>query len=64
MKVISKAVLVGVMVLLTAIAVWADVHCFNHSWANCWSIGEVKVLPDGGIATKYQCACGDYMWVR
>jgi hypothetical protein len=60
----KKLVLLVIIILYAMIAVAEEVHCFYHSYATCYFTGETSVLPDGGLAKKYHCTCGDDMWVR
>jgi len=53
-----------IIAVLWAVTSFASVTCFYHSYASCYNTGETEVLPDGGMAYRYHCTCGDDVWVR
>jgi hypothetical protein len=58
-------VIVAVAVLTwTPLAFAATVKCPDHAWAYCHETGATKMAGDGGILHKYDCTCGDSLWVR
>jgi len=61
--------LIAVVGLLLALAVpnlalAAIVNCPEHSYASCYSSGEIRTAADGGLLYLYRCTCGDTWWVR
>jgi hypothetical protein len=62
--VLTSAVLM-ILLSLSAVALFAEtVKCIHHDWANCWSTGQYINDDQGHQFLKYECSCGDKVYVR
>lgn len=50
--------------LLFASQAMAAVRCPNHANSTCTNSWESRVADDGGTLYRYDCTCGDSVWVR